>query len=76
MQALCNSFGFGIGQFVGNAGFLIFESVKFSNEYIRPFFNLSPQKHGIVTLESKKIIFLILIDLVRIFSNCFKFIAI
>ncbi|RNA35366.1 acetyl-coenzyme A transporter 1-like [Brachionus plicatilis] len=51
LQALCNSFGFGIGQFVGNAGFLIFESVKFSNEYIRPFFNLSPQKHGLVTLE-------------------------
>lgn len=43
----------GVGQFIGNAGFLTFESAKFCNQYIRPFFNLPAQNHGIVTIESK-----------------------
>jgi hypothetical protein len=50
-QATCNSFGIGVGNFIGNAAFLVFESTDFSNKYIRPVFNLSPKPHGIITVE-------------------------
>ena len=43
--------GMGIGQFIGNAGFLIFESVDFSNK-IREFLNLKQQDFGIVNIKS------------------------
>ncbi|CAF0929729.1 unnamed protein product [Brachionus calyciflorus] len=49
-QALCNSMGMGLGQFIGNAGFLIFESVDFSNK-IREFLNLKQQDFGIVNIK-------------------------
>ena len=41
----------GLGGFLGNAAFLVFESTDFSNKYIRPVFNLSPKPHGIITVE-------------------------
>ena len=43
----------GLGGFLGNAAFLVFESTDFSNKYIRPVFNLSPKPHGIITVECK-----------------------
>ena len=41
------------GWFVGNVLFLAFESVDFSNTYVRPLFGLSAQTHGLLTIDSK-----------------------
>ena len=52
-QAVCNSMGVAIGAFVGNVGFLTFESEDFCNSYVRPFFNLPRQDFGIINLKRK-----------------------
>jgi len=51
-QAICNGFGAGFGNFIGNAGFLILESKDFCNDHLRPLFKLPRQNRGIVTVES------------------------
>lgn len=58
-QSVCNFCGQAIGYFFGNILFIVFESKKFSNQYLRPFFDLEPQEHGIISLKSKKFSFYI-----------------
>ncbi|KAI3389487.1 hypothetical protein SNEBB_004224 [Seison nebaliae] len=48
----CNSVGQTAGYFIGNVLFLALESVSFSNNYVRPFFNLPSSSQGILTLSS------------------------
>lgn len=50
-QATCNFTGQAIGFFFGNIIFIVFESTKFSNQFIRPLFGLALQDHGIITLK-------------------------
>lgn len=50
-QATCNLTGQSIGYFFGNIIFIVLESKKFSNEYLRPIFGLASQDHGIITLK-------------------------
>ena len=38
-------------KFLGNYFFIIFESTKFCNEFIRPLFGLEKQNYGIITLQ-------------------------
>jgi PAT family acetyl-CoA transporter-like MFS transporter 1 len=51
-QAICNGTGQTSGYYVGNICFVILESAKFCNSYVRPLFGLASQDHGIITLES------------------------
>lgn len=53
-QSTCNGVGQTAGFFIGNISIIVFESSKFCNQYIRPFFNLPNQDYGIVSLQSKK----------------------
>lgn len=51
-QSTCNGIGQTAGFFIGNISIIVFESSKFCNQYIRPFFNLPSQDYGIISLES------------------------
>jgi PAT family acetyl-CoA transporter-like MFS transporter 1 len=51
-QAICNGTGQTSGYYIGNICFVILESAKFCNSYIRPVLGLPSQDHGIITLES------------------------
>jgi hypothetical protein len=51
--SICNNAGSTTGMLVGNSLFLVLESTQFSNIYIRPYFGLSEQQFGIVTLKGK-----------------------
>lgn len=46
----CNTVGQTAGWFIGNVGFLALESVDFSNNYFRKFFNFPEQEYAIVNL--------------------------
>ncbi|RNA12214.1 acetyl-coenzyme A transporter 1 [Brachionus plicatilis] len=50
-QSTCNGVGQTAGFFIGNISIIVFESAKFCNKYIRPFFNLPSQDSGIISLE-------------------------
>lgn len=50
-QSVCNFCGQAIGFFFGNILFIVLESKKFSNQYLRPFLDLEPQDHGIISLK-------------------------
>jgi MFS transporter, PAT family, solute carrier family 33 (acetyl-CoA transportor), member 1 len=47
----CNCVGQSIGWLIGNILFLVFESESFSNQYIRPLFNLPSNNSGIITIS-------------------------
>ncbi len=55
-QAISNSAGTSFGQYIGNTLFLTFESAKFCNQYIRPYFNVTPSEIGIISVKSKDLI--------------------
>jgi hypothetical protein len=43
------------GALIGGTVFIVLESLKFSNEYIRPIFGLPPQNYGILSLTGNQI---------------------
>ena len=55
-QSQCNTVGQTAGFFVGFTLFIVLESTKFCNQYIRYFLSLPPQEFGLVTLKSNSLI--------------------
>jgi hypothetical protein len=53
-QATCNSVGHITGAFVGNAFFILLESEKFCNQYLRPLFGLATQRTGLIDIKGKQ----------------------
>ena len=52
VQSTCNAIGQTFGMFIASSVFIIFESAKFSNRYLRKPFGLAEQETGLVTIRS------------------------